>query len=144
MRARLLGVGALEPHHHRHLHAHVLHRVDDALGDQVAAHDAAEDVDQDGAHLRVGQDQLEGRGHALAGRAAAHVEEVGRLAAVQLDEVHGRHRQPRAVHHAGDVAVERDVVEVVLAGTALHRIFLARHRAARPGPAAGTARWHRC
>jgi hypothetical protein len=36
-------------------------------------------------------------------------------AAVQLDQVHRRHRQAGAVDHAGDVAVERDVVEVVLA-----------------------------
>ena len=49
------------------------------VGDQVAAHDAAEDVDQDRAHLRVREDQLEGRGHALGGRAAADVEEVGGL-----------------------------------------------------------------
>ena len=60
-----------------------------------------------------------------AGRAAADVQEIRRLPAVQLDQVHGRHRETRAVHHAGDVAVERDVVQVVLAGLALHRIFLA-------------------
>ena len=51
-------------------------------------------------------------------------------AAVQLDQVHGRHGKARAVHHAGDVTVEGDVVEVVLAGAPLHRIFLAWHRAA--------------
>ena len=38
--------------------------------------------------------------------AAADVEEVGRLAAVQLDEVHRAHRQAGAVHQAADVAVE--------------------------------------
>ena len=48
------------------------------------------------------------------------------LAAVQLDQVHGGHGEPGAVHHAGDVAVERDVVEVVLAGLALDRVFLRR------------------
>jgi hypothetical protein len=57
---------------------------------------------------------LEGLGDLLLGGAAADVEEVGRLAAVQLDDVHGRHRQARAVDHAADVAVELDVVEVVL------------------------------
>ena len=93
-----------------------LHRRDDALGDHVAAHDAAEDVDEDRLHLVVRQNQLERLGHALRGRAAADVEEVRRLAAVQLDHVHRRHREARAVHHAGDVAVERDVVEIVLGG----------------------------
>jgi hypothetical protein len=38
--------------------------------------------------------------------AAADIEEVGRLAAVQLDDVHGRHRQAGAVDHAADVAVQ--------------------------------------
>ena len=48
--------------------------------------------------------------------AAADVEEVGRLAAVELDDVHGRHGEAGAVDHAADVAVERDVGEVVLRG----------------------------
>ena len=46
-------------------------------------------------------------------------------AAVQLDQVHGRHREARAIDHAGDVAVQGDVVEVVLARAPLHRVFLA-------------------
>ena len=50
--------------------------------DLVAAGDAAEDVDQDGAHARVGQDQAHRRGHLVGPGAAADVEEVGRLAAV--------------------------------------------------------------
>ena len=33
-------------------------------------------------------------------------------AAVELDDVHGRHGQAGAVHHAADLAVERDVVEI--------------------------------
>ncbi len=60
-----------------------------------------------------------------AGGAAADVQEVRRLPAVQLDQVHGRHGKSGAVHHAGDVAVEGDVVEIVLARAPLHRIFLA-------------------
>ena len=47
-----LHVGALEPHHQRHLQADVLDGRDHALGDDVAAHDAAEDVDQDALHVR--------------------------------------------------------------------------------------------
>ena len=39
-----------------------------ALGDHVAAHDAAENVDQDALHLRVGGDDLEGRRHLLLAR----------------------------------------------------------------------------
>ena len=94
------------------------------VGDGVALHDAAEDVDEDPLHLRVGGDDLERRGHLLGGGAAADVEEVRRLAAVVLDDVHGRHRQAGAVDHAADVAVELDVGEVVLLGLDLRRILL--------------------
>ena len=49
-------------------------------------------------------------------RAAADVEEVRRLHAVELDDVHRRHGEAGAVDHAADRAVERDVVEIVLRG----------------------------
>ena len=96
----------------------------DAFGDHVAAHDSAEDVDQDAFDVGVREDQLESLGHALARGAAADVEKVGRLAAVELDDVHGGHGEPGAVHHAPDVAVELDVVEVVARRLELGRVFL--------------------
>ena len=71
-----------------------------------------------------GEHDLEGFGHLLGGGAAADVEEVGRLAAEQLDGVHRGHRQAGAVDQAADVAVERDVAEVELAGLDLGRVFL--------------------
>ena len=74
--------------------------------------------------VRVGQDDLERLGDLLLGGAAADVEEVGRLAAVELDDVHRRHRQAGAVDQAADVAVELDVAQVVLAGLELRRVFL--------------------
>ena len=62
--------------------------------------------------------------------AAADVEEVRRLAARQLDDVHRRHRQAGAVDHAADRAVELDVVQAELRRLDLERIFFARCRAA--------------
>src|SRR5206468_3396092 len=109
----LVGIRALEAHHHRHLHADVLDGIDHAVGDEVATDDAAEDVDENGAHLRIGENELKGSGHALTRRSTTDVEEIGRLAAVKLDEVHRRHRQPCPVDHASDVTVERYIVEVV-------------------------------
>ena len=58
-------------------------------------------------------DDLERRRHLLLAGAAADVEEVRRRRAVELDDVHGRHREAGAVDHAADGAVERHVVEVV-------------------------------
>ena len=98
---------------------------DDALREDVAAQDAAEDVDQHGADVLVGQQDLERVPNLLGIGAAAHVEEVGRLAARQLDDVHRRHGQAGAVHHAADGAVEADVVERELRRLDLERILLA-------------------
>src|SRR5690606_31576650 len=117
-------VGAFQAHHDRDLDAHFLDRGDDALGDHVAADDAAEDVDEDALDLVRGQDQLEGLDHALLVRAAADVEEVRRLAAVELDHVHGGHGQAGAVDHAADVAVHGHVVDVQLRGGHLGLVFL--------------------
>ena len=122
----LLHVRAFHAHHERHGQADLLRRLHDALGEDVAAQDAAEDVDEDPAHRRVGEDDLEGRLHLLGIGPTADVEEVGRLAARGLDRVHRRHREAGAVHHAADVALERDVAEVVLRGLDLARILLVR------------------
>jgi hypothetical protein len=73
-------------------------------------------------------------GHHLRGGAAADVEEVRRLGrrrepAVRRDvltgirdDVEGRHDQAGAVADDADVAVELDVVEVLLLGRGLERV----------------------
>src|SRR5690348_2898856 len=122
--AALLDVGAFETHHHRYFEADFLDRRDDSLGDQVAADDAAEDVDEDAVDPGRGQDQLERGRDPFLGRAATDVEEVRRFSTRQLDHVHGRHRESRAVDHATDVAVHRDVVEVFGRGFGLGLVFL--------------------
>src|SRR5690606_12669639 len=72
--------------------------------------------DEDALDLRVGGDDLEGRRDLVLAGAAADVAEVGRLLAVQLDDVHRRHGQTGAVDHAADVAVEGHIGEVPLRG----------------------------
>ena len=62
---------------------------------------------------RIGGDDLERRRHLLLGGAAADVEEVGGLHAIELDDVHGRHGQAGAVDHAADRAVQRDIGQVI-------------------------------
>mmetsp|Transcript_25050 Transcript_25050/g.48641 ORF Transcript_25050/g.48641 Transcript_25050/m.48641 type:complete len:360 (-) Transcript_25050:338-1417(-) len=119
-----IDVRALEAHDERDLEANFLDRTHDTLGNDVALHDAAEDVDEDGLDAVVGGNDLEGGRDLLALGAAADVEEVGRLPAVGSDDVHRRHREARAVDHASDVAVEADVVEVPLVGSNLARVLL--------------------
>ncbi len=114
---------ALEPNDERHFESHLLGRGDDARGDDVALHDASEDVDEDALRLGAFHDHAEGLGDLLLIRAAAHVEEVGRAAAVVLDDVHRGHREAGAVHEAADVAVERHVREARLFGLELDWIL---------------------
>ena len=52
------------------------------------------------------------------------VEKIGRLAAVQLDQVHRAHRQPRAVHQAADIAVQPHIAQAGLARLHLGRLLL--------------------
>ena len=98
--------------------------IDEPAGHLVAAGDAAEDVDQDRVDLRVGQDDPHRRRDLVGARPTADVEEVGRLAAGPLDEVHGRHRQAGAVDHAADRAVELDERQARLARLAIGGILL--------------------
>src|SRR6476646_8103474 len=70
-----IDIGPLQPHYQRHLEADFLHRGDHALGDDVAFHDAAEDVDQDALHVGIGGDDLECRGNLGLVGAAADIEE---------------------------------------------------------------------
>src|SRR3954468_3950235 len=104
-----------------------LQRLDDAVRDGVAGGDPAEDVDEDALHGRVGQDDLQPVGHNLGGGATADVEEVGRPHAAELlagvrDDVQGAHDQAGAVADDADLALELDVVEVLLLGRGLERV----------------------
>lgn len=51
-------------------------------------------------YLRIGVEEFEGFLHLFLRSPAAHVEKIRRVATLQLDDVHGRHRQPRAIHWA--------------------------------------------
>src|SRR5579883_2867662 len=56
----LIDVGAFHPHHQRHFEIDLPGGFDHAFGQHVAAHDAAEDVDQHAAHAIVGEQNTEG------------------------------------------------------------------------------------
>ena len=89
----------------------------------VAAQDAAEDIDQHRLHGFVRQQDAESVLDLLRVGAAADVQEIRRTSARVLNDVHGAHRQTRAVHHAGDVAVQLDVVQAELGGFDFQRIL---------------------
>ena len=97
--------------------------LDDALGDLVAAGDAAEDVEEDRAHLLVGGDHLERVDDRVGLGAAARVEEVGGVASGLGDDVQGGHAESGAVAEDADVAVELDVGEPLLLRHPLLRVL---------------------
>src|SRR5690606_3271451 len=61
--------------------------------------------------------------HFLGRCSAAYVQEVGRLAAEQLDRVHGGHGQACAVDQAANIPVKLDISQVKLAGFDFGRLF---------------------
>ncbi len=107
-------VRAPHAHHQRHAELHFPGGSDDAFGDRVATHDAAEDIHQNPLDRGVLQHQLERFGHFLRRGTAADVEKIRGLGAEQLDGIHGGHRKTCAVDETTDVAVERNVREIEL------------------------------
>src|SRR5205085_303754 len=109
--ARLFHVSPLQAHHHRHFEADLAARFHQRLGDQVTLGDAAEDVHQDTLDLRVLEDDAKRLDRSLRGNTATDVEEVCRIAAVILDDVHCAHCQAGAIDQAADVAAEADEIQ---------------------------------
>ncbi len=90
----------------------------------VASQNTAEDVDQDSFHILVFQNDLKPLlNHFFAGP-PSYIEEVRRFGACQFDDVHGGHGKPGAVHHGAYVAVQTNVVDIVLLGLGIQGIFL--------------------
>ena len=84
----------------------------DAVGHVVGSRDAAENIEEDRFDVGIAGDDLERGNHFLGIRAAADVEEVGRISPVELDQIHRGHGESRAVHHAADIAIELDERQV--------------------------------
>src|SRR3546814_1758956 len=83
----LFHIGAFQAHNQRDRQVYFLCSRDDAIRDDVAAHDAAKDIDEDALDRRIGQNDLESGRDLFLGGAAANVQEVCGESAVQLDDV---------------------------------------------------------
>ena len=119
----IVNIRPLQPHDQRDLELDALAGVDDAVGDRGAVHDAAKHIHQDGLHPLVFSDDAESLPHLLGLidktmkkwwhkqslhsipvphliflDIATHIKEVGRLATIELDDVHSRHGQPGTIH----------------------------------------------
>ncbi len=116
-------VRSFQAQHDRQLDMRLVRRFDHAGRQRIHAQDAAKNIDQHRFHVLVAQQDFKRVRDLFGIRAAAHIQEVRRHAAGVLDDVHGRHRQAGAIHHAADVAVELDVVQVVFRRLDFERIF---------------------
>ncbi len=117
-------VGAVEAHDERHRRFDLAEGRDQPFGDEVAARDSGEDVDEHGLDRVVGEDQVDGLLDRLGVGAAAGVEEVGRGAAGLGDDVERRHHETGAVAEDADVAVELDELHALFLGAAFERVFV--------------------
>ncbi|KAF3843722.1 hypothetical protein F7725_002571, partial [Dissostichus mawsoni] len=66
-------------------------------------------------------DELEGLGHLMSCGSAPNIQEVGRCASVQLDDVHGGHRQSCSTP---DGSIQSDVVQISFGCLMVSWIFL--------------------
>lgn len=94
---RRFHVRPLQPRHNRRPQIHTLDHRYEALGYRIASNNAPEDVDEDGCDFGIAGDEVECLLDGLWSCSTANVKEVRRLSAVQLDDVHGGHRQTSTV-----------------------------------------------
>src|SRR5438552_18166129 len=62
----LFDIRPFKPDDKRHRKSNLLCRGDNPLGDDVALHDAAKNIDENPFHMRIADNNLERRGHFLA------------------------------------------------------------------------------
>jgi hypothetical protein len=93
------------------------------MSQRIDTKDTAEDVDENRFYILVGEQNFERVRYLFLVGAPADIKEVRRIAAGKLDDIHGGHCQSGAIHHAGDVSVELDVVKSILRSFDLERIF---------------------
>src|SRR2546427_9153904 len=92
------------------------HSSDNARRNDVALHDAAENVHENPFNIAVAEDDFERGGDLFLACTTADIEKIRGAAAIMLDDVHRRHREAGTVHQARDVPVELDVIEIEFAG----------------------------
>src|SRR6185295_6394564 len=85
---------------------------------------SAEYVDEYGFHRLVGKQDAKCILDLFDVGASAGVQKIGRTSTGELYDIHGGHRQARAVHQAGDVAIQFDVGQPEAGSLHFQGIFL--------------------
>ena len=90
-------VGTLKTTNYWRSQIHLLDNIDQALRDGITPDDPTEDVYEDSRDFGIACDQLESGLDGFRSSTTADVEEVGRRAAVELDDVHGGHGEASTI-----------------------------------------------
>src|SRR5690606_18859504 len=98
---------------------------EDGAGDGGALHDSTKDVDQHRLYVRIPEQNAKRLRHLLGVGTPSDVEEVARLAPMELDEIHRAHGEASAVDQATDVPLELHVAKTGSPGTQFVGVFLA-------------------
>jgi len=108
----LSDVGTLKTNNKGNLEVEVTSSSNDTFSNDIALHDTTEDVDEDSLDLGIRGEDLESLLDLLGGSTTTDIEEVSGGTTVELNNIHGSHGETSTVHHAADVTIETDVVEV--------------------------------
>jgi len=107
----LVGIGAGEADDDGDINLDLLWGINNTLGNCVTLHDTTKNVYKDGLDLGVLWENLEGCADLLSVGTTADIQEVGRLATLKLDDIHGSHSQTSTIYHASNIAIECDIVK---------------------------------
>ena len=92
-----LFIRSSQAYNHRHLDAKILISEDDAIGNHVAESESAEDIDKDGLHFWIFQDDSERAFDCLTGRFATGIEKIRAFASQVRYGIDGIHSETGAV-----------------------------------------------
>jgi len=132
----VINVGSFKTNNQRDLQLDTFAGVDDTIGDGGTVNDATENIDENGFNFWIFSNDSEGLLYLRLLHVAPYVEEVSWFPSIQLqmknqekdhdanndyfNDVHGGHRQPRAVDQASNVSFKLDTEIVSNKASLLH------------------------
>mmetsp|Transcript_51082 Transcript_51082/g.51498 ORF Transcript_51082/g.51498 Transcript_51082/m.51498 type:complete len:289 (-) Transcript_51082:250-1116(-) len=120
-----INIGPLQSHNHGHLQIQLLASLNNTRGNDITLHNPPKYIHQYSLDGGITRDNLKRRLDLIGRGTAPHIQKIGGFAAVQTDNVHGTHRQTRTVHHAADITVQTDIIQIPFPRRHLPRILLA-------------------
>ncbi len=106
-----ISIGASQSNNDRYVNLYLRSCIDDALSNCITFHDTSENVNEDSLYLGMLTENLKCCLHLFSICTATDIEEVCRLATLELNNIHCGHGKASSIYHASNVAVKGNVVE---------------------------------